>query len=152
VSRHPECLWCGRPLTLLSGGAYVDEAGWFNCAKWRLHWPVIEDERPQQPTGRGQRRCHRTGDPMSAPRLFGRRRWVAEQQATAYRRALIELLGFVTSELDPDPHPWPAYFTSKEGQFVAATLQRFVSQQPTGQGMQAPAGGASPPQRAQEAG
>jgi hypothetical protein len=86
---------------------------------------------------------------MSAPRLFGRRRWIAEQQLIAYRAALTELLEFVTAELDPEPHPWPAYFTSKQGQHIAATLQRFVSQQSTGQGMQAPAGGESPPLRAQ---
>jgi hypothetical protein len=35
---------------------------------------------------------------------------------------------------------------------VEKEWQRRVAQQPTGQGMQAPAGGESPPQRAQEAG
>jgi hypothetical protein len=86
---------------------------------------------------------------MSAPRLFGRRRWIAERQAATYQAMLTELLEFVTAELDPEPHPWPAYFTSKQGQHVAATLQRFVSQQPTGQGLHALAGGESPPLRAQ---
>jgi hypothetical protein len=64
---------------------------------------------------------------MSPPRIFGRRRWVAEQQAAAYRIALLELLEIVTTELDPDPHPWPAYFTSTESQHVAATLQRWAA-------------------------
>jgi len=52
--------------------------------------------------------------PRRAPRFFGRRRWLLEQENRELRLAIGEVMAFVTSELDPDPHPWEAYATSPD--------------------------------------
>lgn len=61
------------------------------------------------------------------PRLFGRRRWLLEQENRRMRLALREVLDFVVSELDPDPHPWEAYATSREAQQQLRIEQRVAS-------------------------
>ena len=61
------------------------------------------------------------------PRFFGRRRWLVEQENRRLRLALHEALDFVTSELDPEPHPWEAYVTSPEAQFQLRVEQRFAA-------------------------
>ena len=36
---------------------------------------------------------------------------------------LVEILTFVSTELESEIHPWPEYFAEPEAQWVAATLQ-----------------------------
>lgn len=56
-------------------------------------------------------------------RLFRRKR-VPWDDPGVLRAMLLELHGFIVSELDPAPHPMEAYFTTPEYQHVARVLTR----------------------------
>lgn len=62
--------------------------------------------------------AQRAGKPLRdrLPMLFGLRRWVLERENARLRMALREVMHLVTTELDPDPHPWAAYAASKAAQ------------------------------------
>lgn len=38
--RIADCRWCGARIEQLPGGAWADDAGFVNCAKYRHHWPI----------------------------------------------------------------------------------------------------------------